>query len=572
MSVTEPSKLTDRYRLVAPLGQGGMGRVWKARDEVLQRDVAIKELVAPAGLTGDERREMRERMLREARAVAQLSHANVVRVFDVLRIGDGDPWIVMEYVPGRSLDEVVNSDGPLEPVAVARIGLQLLDALRAAHRAGIAHRDVKPANVLLAEDGRVVLTDFGIATLSDHPSVTSTGVVLGSPAFTAPERARSGVAGPQSDLWSLGATLFAAVEGHAPYARPSTMETLTALAMEPLPEPQRAGPLKAVLQGLLRKDPANRLDAVAAEQLLRRVVGPRANRMSSIVDALRGRRELSTSAGKPVPPPPIEAAPVPVPAPASATPPPAPSEDVTPVRSIGRVSYDDSSGLPRDSSGRRRKALLIGVVAVALAVVAGLILLPKLLSNPSTKQSQPPAQEQPTPQTTPTNTAAASSPTAAPATPSPPTTGFVLPAGWQWRDDGTGFRLPVPVGWQFGRDDDGRALWRDPQRSRLLLIDQTRKPKPDPYQDWLDNEAARRDGYRDYRRIRLEPVDYWDKAADWEFTYTSSNGNPLHVLNRGFITAPDQAYSIYWSTPADAWQDNLDELKVIHDGFQPARS
>jgi hypothetical protein len=159
-------------------------------------------------------------------------------------------------------------------------------------------------------------------------------------------------------------------------------------------------------------------------------------------------------------------------------------------------------------------------------------------------------------------------PTSAPV---PSATAFQLPAGWQWRDDGTGFRVPVPEGWQFSRDNDGRAQWQDRSTGRLLLIDQSRNPKPDPVQDWRNNEAARRGGYRNYQQIRLEEVSYCDKAADWEFTYTLS-GTSVHVLNRGFITAPDQAYSIYWRTPAATWNDNRDDLQIVLDGFVPARS
>jgi serine/threonine protein kinase len=276
--------VADRYRLIEPLGQGGMGRVWKARDEVLHRDVAIKELVPPPGLTDAERQEMRERSLREARAIARLSHPNAVRVFDVLRT-DGDPWIVMEYVPSRSLHDVLQSDGPFTPQRAAEIGLGLLGALRAAHRVGVMHRDVKPGNVLLGDDGRVVLTDFGLATVPGDPNVTRTGLVLGSPAYIAPERARDGTAGPQADLWSLGATLYAAVEGQSPYARTSAIATLTALATEPVPQPRNAGPLKGVLAGLLRKDPANRMTAEQAEKLLRKVVAKQAR--PSLLDGPR---------------------------------------------------------------------------------------------------------------------------------------------------------------------------------------------------------------------------------------------------------------------------------------------
>ncbi|MFE9688855.1 protein kinase [Micromonospora sp. NPDC005806] len=285
MSEALPQLVADRYRLISPLGQGGMGRVWKARDEVLHRDVAIKELVPPPSLTPEERREMRERSLREARAIARLNNINVVRIFDVLRT-DGDPWIVMEYVPSKSLQDTIAEDGPVTPAKAVEIGLGVLGALKAAHKAGIMHRDVKPGNVLLGNDGRVVLTDFGLATIPGDPNVTRTGMVLGSPAYIAPERARDGTAGPEADLWSLGATLYAAVEGKSPYARPSAIATLAALATEPLPPPKNAGPLRPVLQGLLRKDPTDRITAEVAERLLRKAVGRRAKSIS-LLDGVR---------------------------------------------------------------------------------------------------------------------------------------------------------------------------------------------------------------------------------------------------------------------------------------------
>ncbi|WBB72839.1 protein kinase [Micromonospora sp. WMMD1128] len=286
MSNALPQLVADRYRLLTPLGQGGMGRVWKARDEVLHRDVAIKELVPPPGLTPDERREMRERSLREARAIARLNNVNVVRIFDVLRT-DGDPWIVMEYVASKSLQDTIAEDGPVSVAKAVEIGLGVLGALKAAHKAGIMHRDVKPGNVLLGEDGRVVLTDFGLATIPGDPNVTRTGMVLGSPAYISPERARDGTAGPEADLWSLGATLYAAVEGKSPYARPSAIATLAALATEPMPPPRNAGPLKPVLQGLLRKDPDERITAEVAERMLRKVGGRRGVKGISLLDGVR---------------------------------------------------------------------------------------------------------------------------------------------------------------------------------------------------------------------------------------------------------------------------------------------
>ncbi|GGK31034.1 hypothetical protein GCM10010124_24840 [Pilimelia terevasa] len=286
-----------------------------ARDELLHRDVAIKELIPPAGLTEDERQEMRERTLREARAIARFNHPNVVRIFDILRT-NGDPWIVMEYVASRSLQDVLGQDGPLSVDRTAEIGIGMLAALRAAHRAGVVHRDVKPGNVLLGNDGRVVLTDFGLATVPGDPVVTRTGLVLGSPAYIAPERAHDGTAGPEADLWSLGATLYAAVEGQSPYSRPSAIATLAALATEPPGPARRAGPLKPVLNGLLRKDPVQRIDAETAERMLRRVVG---RRQRSSLGMLPGVRRTvaerpSTTVGLADPPARLPVARRPIPA------------------------------------------------------------------------------------------------------------------------------------------------------------------------------------------------------------------------------------------------------------------
>ncbi|WP_435870898.1 protein kinase domain-containing protein, partial [Micromonospora globbae] len=247
-----------------------MGRVWRARDELLHRDVAVKEVVPPVWLGEAERDDLRRRTLREARTAARLSHPNVVRIYDVVHDRDS-PWIVMEYVESRSLQQILAVDGSLSPARTARIGLAVLAALRAAHTAGVLHRDVKPHNVLVATDGRVVLTDFGLATFTGgDAAMTGPGMILGSPHFVAPERARDGISDPRTDLWSLGATLYAAVEGQPPYARDSAMATLSALATDPPDPMRRAGPLRPVLTGLLQRDPWRRLTAVEAEPLLRR--------------------------------------------------------------------------------------------------------------------------------------------------------------------------------------------------------------------------------------------------------------------------------------------------------------
>ncbi|MDP9408546.1 MAG: serine/threonine protein kinase, partial [Actinomycetota bacterium] len=198
-----PGRLVGgRYRLDRPLGRGAMGTVWRGHDTRLGRDVAVKEVVLPPSLPEGERRVLRERTLREARVTARLRHPSAVAVYDVVET-DGRPCLVMELVEARTLAEVVRDTGPLPPAETARVGLALLGALEAAHDAGVLHRDVKPGNVLLTRNGRVVLSDFGIATSVDDVRVTSTGLLLGSPAYMAPERARGRTPGPPSDLWSL---------------------------------------------------------------------------------------------------------------------------------------------------------------------------------------------------------------------------------------------------------------------------------------------------------------------------------------------------------------------------------
>ncbi|MFI9613983.1 serine/threonine-protein kinase [Streptomyces sp. NPDC052023] len=260
--------IAGRYRLLSPLGEGGMGTVWRARDEVLSREVAVKEVRAPAGLPASDVERMYARLEREAWAAARVANRNVVTVYDVAT-EEGRPWIVMELVRGISLADLLDAEGPLPPRRAAQIGAEVLSALRAAHAAGVLHRDVKPANVLLSNDGRAVLTDFGIATVEGSSALTMTGEVVGSPEFLAPERALGRTPGPASDLWSLGVLLYAAVEGHSPFRHDTPLSTLRAIVDDELPPPHRAGPLTPVIEGLLRKDPAERLSPERAERDLR---------------------------------------------------------------------------------------------------------------------------------------------------------------------------------------------------------------------------------------------------------------------------------------------------------------
>src|SRR4051812_45504706 len=274
MPFGEGSVLGRRYRLLRQVGRGGMGRVWHAHDDLLHRDVAVKEVIFPPGLTASDREVLFERTLREARSAARLSHPGIVTVHDVVE-EDGRPWIVMEYVRAKSLQEVLDAEGRLPVERVADIGVQMLAALRKAHAAGVLHRDVKPANVLLDTGGhgatRVVITDFGIARIEGDATLTQTGLVLGSPAYIAPERARGEPASASSDLWALGATLYAACEGRSPHDRVDAMAALTAVLHEEPDAPRHAGPLAPVLMGLLAKDPAVRLTADRAAGDLARV-------------------------------------------------------------------------------------------------------------------------------------------------------------------------------------------------------------------------------------------------------------------------------------------------------------
>ncbi|MEU9325328.1 serine/threonine-protein kinase [Streptomyces canus] len=263
--------LAGRYRLGGVLGRGGMGTVWRAEDETLGRTVAVKELRFPSSIDDDEKRRLITRTLREAKAIARIRNTSAVTVYDVVD-EDDRPWIVMELVEGKSLAEVIREDGLLEPKRAAEVGLAVLDVLRSAHREGILHRDVKPSNVLISEDGRVVLTDFGIAQVEGDPSITSTGMLVGAPSYISPERARGHKPGPAADLWSLGGLLYAAVEGAPPYDKGSAIATLTAVMTEPLEEPKNAGPLKDVIYGLLTKDPAQRIDDGRARAMLTAVI------------------------------------------------------------------------------------------------------------------------------------------------------------------------------------------------------------------------------------------------------------------------------------------------------------
>jgi hypothetical protein len=528
-----------------------MARVWLARDEMLGRDVAIKEIDLPDEIIGGDRDAVKQRTLREARAAARINHPNVVRLYDVLET-DGRPWLVMEYVPSRTLYEMVQADGPLPPEQVTSIGLQMVAALGAAHRVGVWHRDVKPANVLVTPDGRAVLTDFGIATVDGDGFVTRSGLVLGSPEYIAPERARDGTAGPAADLWSLGATLYYAVEGRSPYQRASVVETLTALAADEPDPPRRAGPLEPVLYGLLRKHPASRTKLAETERRLRAAINdaprrPRRDRARARLKAVAAQSAAAAARLK---------------------------------AATARLK-----GVATRHPDRRRRVL----VATGLALVVAAATWPAIRSQPDGAGWHTPGQAA-RPSATATDTGPDRPPTPVPTptpTPVPTTAGPVpgagvpepgqgaaaqrppLPPGWQDYTDPTGFSLYVPAGWNRTREGT-MVYFRDPASGRVLGIDQTRQPKPDPVADWRGqaNYRVARGDFPGYQEIHIVAVPYWRRAADWEFTFNGQGRQ--HVNNRGFITSASQAYGIYWQTRDSDWAAARRDLQLIFDSFRPA--
>ncbi|WP_338694895.1 protein kinase [Streptomyces sp. Q6] len=339
--------VAGRYRLLDPLGEGGMGTVWRARDEVLGREVAVKEVRAPAGLMTADVERMYARLEREAWAAARIAHRNVITLYDVAT-DEQRPWVVMELIRGISLADQLDAEGPLSPQRAAHIGAEVLAALRAAHEAGVLHRDVKPGNVLLSNEGRVVLTDFGIAMVEGTQALTMTGEVIGSPEFLAPERALGRRPGPESDLWSLGVLLYAAVEGHSPFRQDTPLSTLRAVVDEELPPPRRAGPLTPIIEGLLRKDPAERTSAADAERDLRIVGAGGTLRGEPVRGAPLAALPTMTSQQPATPTPPLSGA------------------------AFGAGPASTATTVPADTGERQARraslALMAGIVALLLAI------------------------------------------------------------------------------------------------------------------------------------------------------------------------------------------------------------
>ncbi|WP_381794856.1 protein kinase [Streptomyces niveus] len=562
--------LAGRYKLAEAIGSGGMGQVWRADDELLNRTVAIKELTAALYVTAADRAVLHARTQKEARAAARISHPAVVTVHDVLDHG-GRPWIVMQYVDGPSLADAVAS-GPVVVKEAARIGLQVLDALRAAHAAGVLHRDVKPGNVLLARDGRVLLTDFGIAAIEGDSAITRTGEIVGSIDYLAPERVRGHDPGPASDLWALGATLHTAVEGTSPFRRTSAVATMQAVVTDDPPAPVRAGLLTPVIAALLHKDPEARPDAAETERMLRDVLGGREPEAPTSPVSEGERRQAAGPVPSPshTPPPGSrypqhQQAPAPYPSPYGHTPP----------NAYQQVTGPQTTNPPA-GKGRWRTVL---VAVVAAALIGGGVGYYALQQADDKDDPGTSAGANPDPSGSSSddgkdqNANGGSGPGSADDGDPTGTDSASVPDGWQRVDDPAGFSLVVPEGWQRQMEGDQIDYTPDNGRHFLRIAIDTTPDFPNPYIHMQDMEKQV-GKFPNYDRVKMRPINFrgQTKAAVWEFTWTEQQGQEgeRRAIDQMYFSEDESTeYALYMSGPAEDWDTTRAQFDVILDGWQP---
>ncbi|MEU6812502.1 protein kinase [Streptomyces sp. NPDC046831] len=573
--------LAGRYRLADSIGSGGMGRVWRAHDEVLHRAVAIKELTAALYVSDSDQAVLLARTRAEARAAARINHSAVVTVHDVLE-HDGRPWIVMELVEGRSLADAVKERGRLEPREAARVGLWVLRALRAAHTAGVLHRDVKPGNVLLSDDGRVLLTDFGIAQIEGDTTITRTGEVVGSVDYLAPERVRGHDPGPASDLWALGATLYTAVEGLSPFRRTSPLTTMQAVVDEEPAEPRSAGPLTPVIAALLRKDPAARPGAAEAELMLAeaaegrrpgvgrphlppQATGPRGDTAAHTRTAVTAPRPHHPPAG-PAPAgtghPPTGPTAVGGPAFPAATVPgtSGATHQVTGPAGTGPTAAGPQYGAP--PHGRRRRRTLALVVVLAALFGGGTAVV--VLKWDEGRRGGDHTATSPSPGPTPTASATGGA--------------SRLPDGWVRRSDPYGFSIALP-GADWKRTVYDEATHQVDYTAdggehfvRIAVDDSPDYADPRDHQADLEQQLQR---LADYRRVTLEANTYRDQPGSrWEYTWTALAKDtpfpgPRRATEQTYITRDGVEYVIYMSSPAQDWPTTRRQFTAVLQSWRP---
>jgi serine/threonine protein kinase len=557
--------VAGRYRLAESIGSGGMGRVWRAHDEVLHRAVAIKELTAALYVSESDQERLLARTRAEARAAARINHSAVVTVHDVLE-HDGRPWIVMELVEGYSLADAVKERGRIEPAEAARIGLWVLRALRAAHSAGVLHRDVKPGNVLIGHDGRVLLTDFGIAQIEGDTTITRTGEVVGSVDYLAPERVRGHDPGPASDLWALGATLYTAVEGRSPFRRTSPLTTMQAVVEEDAAEPQYAGPLGPVMAALLHKDPAVRPGAAEAEQMLAEAAeGRRPNSAQAWIPTQHagshyetGTTATGTGSG------PHTGSRTGAQT-GSATPYP-PMTGPTSIGPTGTGPGHSTGTGPTPTPAPKRRRLRTFVLAIALAAIVGggaAVALQQWDRGTAGNGSDASASQSPTPTSTPTKG-----------------DNGTVPATWKRYDDPWGFSIYLPKGWErkvFGVPSELRQVDYTPDNGKHLVriaID-TAPDFKDAYSHQHSLEEQLRVRNVDYQRVRMEKNIYRDhEGSVWEYTWTAQPvkgvpfPGPRHAVEETYMSGSGTEYAIYISSPAADWAETSKQFNSVLQGWQ----
>ncbi|MDT0300799.1 serine/threonine-protein kinase [Streptomonospora wellingtoniae] len=579
---SEPGRLlSGRYRLTELIGEGGMGRVWEGVDEVLDRSVAVKELLIPPQLPSAEVEVLRTRMLREARHAAQLSHPSIITVFDVVEI-DERPWIVMELVRGPSLGSLIKSGGAFEPQRAAGIGAQVAAGLSLAHERGIVHRDIKPANVLIARGDRAVLTDFGIAHLEGSSHLTRTGLLVGSPSYLAPEQAHGRPATPASDIWALGVTLYQAVEGTTPFHRDTPMATLTAIVTAEVPQPKSAGELAPVLERLLQKDAGDRPSVDEAASLLQAAAEEAHGERDSAASA--GRRDdaaqhAPVGAALHVAHSPQASGASPAggngggAAPASAAPP-------GPIPAAGQSA-------PERGGRRGGAALAIAGGLVALVLVAGAV------AWIGSRQGAP-AEE-----------AGAVGDSAAPSagsseegqngsgqegTQAAPDSD-AQDGGQPEEDEGggddrpelpemsehedpTGFSVEIPEDWPLDNRSGTSVFFDIPGEPGYLQVDQSDDPADDAKDDWVAQEPRMSANFDGYSLVGIEALgepytDDYISAADWEFTFTGQDGTAMHAVDRAFHTE-EKGYALFLVSTEASFARNKAILDEAAESFEPA--
>ena len=538
--------VADRYLVQARLGQGGMGVVWHAHDTVLGRSVAIKEVALPPTLPEAERRVAEARVMRGARAAARLNHPGAVTVYDVVH-DQGHTFVVMELVQAPTLAGLVQAEGPLPPGRVAEIGARLAGVLEAAHRAGIVHRDVKPSNVMVPEDGGVKLADFGIASLQGDPQLTATGLVIGSPAYMAPEQASGQPSGPPADLWALGATLFYAVEGGPPFDKGALVPTLAAVVNEDPRPMRRAGQLAPVIGALLAKDPVARPSAPKLRDWL-----------AALVDRAR-----------PIPSPEAPAAQgpggtVPLP-PAAPAPTRRPSRPVLP---------------PAPPVHRRRWRPLLGLLGLLLVGGLSLAWLANSIGADQGGDQAAPATTQARAGTAGTTAATRPAPSTSqqPATTQAPTTATTaaphggLPAGWRAFTNRAGSnRVGVPPGFQARTRQRYHATVVEEQRDpgRVFTVRSTNPANPLPQASRDYRAWARRNlpGFREIRYAEQQTYAGRDGAVVFEYQAVRE-GRRVHVSHIN-LTGRTWGYNVEFITPVDQWARSQPLAHRFEQAFQP---